>query len=118
MLLRFLSHLVGLDLPWVANDLLLDFLAMAAFSFFFFWIFDDYKGFRSGLYRFTMVFLFLWAVLDVLQLMGWKPLTHSFTLEFFVFQLGIGTLLAGTRLHKHTTVIILMVFFIGSWLVT
>lgn len=118
MLMRFLSHLFGLDVPWLADDLLTDFLAFIAISVMFFWVYDDYKGFRNGTYRFIVAYFFLYAVLDVMQLMGWTFFTHNHFLEFSLLQLGLGTIVANTRLQKYQLPILVISFFTLSWLIT
>ena len=118
MLMRFLANLVGLNIPWLVDDLLLDFLAFVAFGAIFFWVYDDYKGFVNGLYRFIVAYLFLYAVLDVMQLMGWTFFTHNHFLEFSLLQLGLGAIIANTRLQKYQLPILVISFFALSWLIT
>ncbi len=118
MLMRFLSHLVGLDLPWLADDLLGDFIAMVGISVMFFWIFDDYKGYRDLIFRHTAFYIFAWGILDVIQLLGWRHFTENYFLEFVFFQFAVNILLANTRFAKHGTAIIAGGFFFLSWLVT
>ncbi len=118
MLLRFLSHVVGLDVPWLVDDLLGDFLVMVGFSIMFLWIFDDYKGYRDILFRHTAFYIFAWGILDVMQLTGWTSFAHVYFLEFIFFQFAVAIMLANTRFAKHGTAIIAGGFFLLSWLVS
>ncbi len=118
MLMRFLANLVGLDVPWLVDDLLLDFLAFVGISVMFFWVSDDYKGFGNGLYRFIVAYLFLYAVLDVMQLTGWTFFTHNHFLEFSLLQFGVAVLFVNTRLKKYALPFLALSFFTLSWLIT
>ncbi len=118
MLLRFLSHLVGLDVPWLADDLIGDFIALAAISVLFFWVHDGYKGYRDAFYKFVLGFVFLYAVLDVMQLTGWTFFTHNYFLEFSVLQIAVEVLFANTRLQKFSLPFLVVSFLGLSWLVS
>ncbi|MBS3062458.1 MAG: hypothetical protein J4203_01170 [Candidatus Diapherotrites archaeon] len=118
MLMRLLSHVVGLDFSWVADDLLLEFLPLVVMFFLFAWVWFDYKSYRESIPKFIWYAFVLYAVLDVAAVAGWKLFHQE---QFFLWNVALfGTviLIAGTRLKKYQFPLVAIIYFTLSWLIT
>ncbi len=118
MLIRFLSHLVGLDIPWLVDDFLGDFLALIALFVLFAWVWFEYTGFRKNFFQFLGYVGVLWGVLEVNDLMGWLPFQHANFLVWNFVVFGVVILITNTRLKRYQFPLLAVIYLTLSWLIT
>ncbi len=118
MLLRFLSHLFGLDVPWLADDFFGEFLLLIVMFVLFAWVWFGYKGFTHGFKRFLTYVLVLWGVVEFTSVMNWLPFHQLHFLEWNFAVFGTVILVAGTRLKRYQLPVLAVIYLGLSWLIT
>ena|SRR3989338_8363651 len=118
MLLRFLSHLFGLDVTWLAGDFFGEFLLLVALFVLFAWVWFGYEGFTDGFKRFLPYTLVLWGVLEFNAVVGWIPFQQTNFLQWNFVVFGTVILIAGTCLRKYQLPLLALIYLGLSWLIT
>lgn len=116
MLMRFLSHLFGLDVTWLADDLLLTFLPFVMMWLMFYWAHDEWKGYGEAAWKFFAYFLLAYGILDVLSLMGWTLFAQNHMLEWGFVAFFWYVMLPGTPLIRYKLPIMVGSIFALSYL--
>lgn len=115
MLLEFLSHAISLDLGWIANLLFTNIHWI--FAVFAFVVLADSKG-GSGkkfVWKFIVTMGLLYAAVDIGSLAGWAFPTQ---MVFIPINFGITIFTENTRFQKHFIKIVVVVFFLLSFINT
>ena len=118
MLIRFLSHLVGFDLPWLVDDFFGEFLLLVMMFILFAWVWFGYTGFRKNFLPFVAYTFVLWGVLEVNTLMGWIPFQKTNFLQWNFAVFGTVILIAGTRFKRYQFPLLAIIYLGLSWLIT
>ncbi len=118
MLIRFLSHLVGLDIPWLVDDFFGEFLLLVTMFVLFAWVWFGYTGIRKNFLNFLGYISVLWGVLEINDLMGWLPFQHANFLEWNFVVFGVVILITDLRLKPFQLPLLAIIYLSLSWLAT